>query len=65
MSKVSDIAGRKKTDKPCQFCGAVPACPDWTCKRLASVTVDESGWQVEFVDSFEITFTPEEPKPAA
>jgi hypothetical protein len=33
---------------PCQFCGKVPACPDWTCKRIKSVTVDEVGWSVDF-----------------
>lgn len=35
----------------CPFCGARPACPDWTCKRLASVTVDLDGtYTVEFID---------------
>lgn len=38
----------EKGPQPCQFCGRTPACPDWTCKRLQSVTVDEAGWAVEF-----------------
>jgi hypothetical protein len=65
MSKVRDISSGKKPEKSCQFCGKTPACPDWTCPRIASVTVDESGWQVEFVDRLEITFQPQgaEPEP--
>jgi hypothetical protein len=47
--KIVGIETAKKVDEPCPFCGARPACPDWTCKRLASVTVDEAGWSVEFV----------------
>ena len=62
-SKVTGITDGKKPEKPCPFCGAVPACQDWTCKRLSSVCVDSDGWQVWFVGepevSAEFTFTPD------
>jgi hypothetical protein len=58
MNKVTGIDKNKKADKPCQFCGKTPACPDWTCPRLASVTVDENGWQVEFVATVSFQFVP-------
>lgn len=31
----------KSKRKPCIHCGAVPACPDYTCKRLKSVGLDD------------------------
>ena len=57
---MSKIVGIEKNKKPCQFCGKTPACPDWTCARLSSVTVDENGWQVEFVQVFQVQFVPQD-----
>jgi hypothetical protein len=56
VKKVSDLSAKLPT---CRFCGKSPPCPDWTCKRLKVVVEDSEGWQVEFVDEVEITFTPE------
>jgi hypothetical protein len=53
------VVGIDSKAKACQWCGAKPACPDWTCKRLSSVSQDETGWQVWFVETVEFTFTPE------
>ena len=48
--KAVDISEKKPA---CPFCGARPACPGWTCKRLASVTVDADGsYTVEFIGAF-------------
>lgn len=55
------VVGLDSKRKSCPFCGAQPACPDWTCKRLASVTVDEAGWSVEFVTTVAIEFQPVPP----
>lgn len=50
MAKVTSIESGKKPPESCQFCGKQPPCPDWTCERLAAVTVDTDGsWTVEFV----------------
>ena len=63
-SKVTGITEGKKPEKPCIFCAAVPACPDWTCKRLSSVAVEDDSWQVWFVEepetTVEFTFTPDD-----
>jgi hypothetical protein len=50
------VVGIDSKAKACQWCGAKP---DWTCKRLSSVSQDETGWQVWFVETVEFTFTPE------
>lgn len=68
MSKVSDIGGRKKPDKLCMHCGKVPESehPGFSCPRIASSQMDVDGsWAVEYVATYEVTFTPEEPPPAA
>jgi hypothetical protein len=57
------VVGLDEKRKACPFCGAKPACPDWTCKRLSSVAVEDESWQVWFKDepetSVEFTFTPD------
>ena len=60
MTKIVGIDKNKKAEPSCQFCGKTPACPDWTCPRIASVTVDSDGWQVEFVTTFEVQFVPQD-----
>ena len=46
MSNVRDIGGVKK---PCPYCGAEKACPDFTCPRIASVWSDDQGaWEITF-----------------
>lgn len=62
--KVVGIEKGKKPGEPehCPFCWKTPACPGWTCPRIASVTYDDANtlWTVEFVDDSE-----DEPAPAA
>ena len=61
MKKVSDIGEKQKA---CVYCGALPACPDWTCKRLSSVAIEGESIQVWFVEepetTVEVTFTPDD-----
>jgi hypothetical protein len=48
--KVVGIESGKKPDEPCKFCGKTPACPGWTCSRLAAVVCHADGsYEVEFV----------------
>lgn len=70
-SKVVGIGEGKKPEKPCMHCGKVLESehPGFSCPRIASSQMDADGsWAVEYVATFEITFTPEggaEPDPAA
>lgn len=49
--KVVELGDKHKPAEACPFCGAVPICPGWTCKRLAAVTIDpDGGYTVEFID---------------
>ena len=50
MKKVTDL---DEARDPCPFCGKRPACFGWTCKRLASVSVDGDCYTVEFVEEHE------------
>lgn len=60
MSKVTSLDAKRKS---CPHCGKRPPCPDFTCKRIASVFESEDGVEVTYVADFE--FPPEEPNPAA
>jgi hypothetical protein len=61
VKKVVDIGSGKKPEPDCKFCGKAPACPDWTCERLASVWFGSDGsWEVRFIQEvYELEFLPE------
>jgi hypothetical protein len=62
MSNIRGIGSGKKPEAGCQWCGKVPACPGYTCGRLATVLIYVDGSvEVTFVETVEFTFTPEPP----
>lgn len=49
--KVIDFGAKRKPADPCPYCGALPACPDFTCARLKSVWSGPDGeWELQFFD---------------
>ena len=49
MTKVVGIDSGRKPDGPCKWCGAKPACEDFTCPRLRRVaSYSDDSWEVWF-----------------
>jgi Zn finger protein HypA/HybF involved in hydrogenase expression len=61
---VSKVIGIKKAEPKCMHCGRVPESehPGFSCPRIASSQMDSDGsWAVEYIETFEITFSPVPP----
>lgn len=44
--KLTSMEGKRK--KPCPYCGAESACPDWTCKKIKAIVIEDGYQQVEY-----------------
>lgn len=59
MTKVVGLDGKRPA---CPYCGHKPACPDFTCPRIASVWSDDDSWQIDFAENWQPPPTGDETK---